>query len=109
METTLVSDAAMGGTRERMRGHVVAMLLDCALRTWGTREILRMSLAKGLMARGVSQVVLVFSEGPSAELQDRYRAEGIEVEIINYQPGAFQYLRRLREVVRTYSVTAVHI
>ncbi len=92
-----------------MRGHVVAMLLDSALSTWGTREDLHMLLAKGLMARGVSKVVLVFSQSPAPDLQERYRAEGIAVEFINYKDGAFNFFRRLRDVVRTYSVTAVHI
>jgi glycosyltransferase involved in cell wall biosynthesis len=84
------------------------MLLDSALRTWGTREDLHMMLSKGLATHGAKSV-LVFSEAPAAELRDRYEAEGIAVEVINYKRGPWHYYRRLGEVVRKHSVTAVHI
>jgi glycosyltransferase involved in cell wall biosynthesis len=84
------------------------MLLDSALRTWGTREDLWLQFSHALIARGVRSV-LVFSEAPVEELQNRFRANGVEVEAINYGKGVLHYYRELRKIVRNYSVTAVHI
>jgi glycosyltransferase involved in cell wall biosynthesis len=84
------------------------MLLDSALRTWGSREDLWLKFSRALIARGV-RPVLVFSEAAVEELRERFRAHGIEVEAVNYGRGAFHYYRELRKVVRNYAVTAVHI
>ena len=84
------------------------MLLDSALRTWGSREDLWLQFSQALMKHGVRSV-LVFSEAPVEELRNRLRGDGVEVEAINYGRGIFHYCRELRKIVRKYSVTAVHI
>jgi len=91
-----------------MRGQVLAMLLDCALRTWGSREDLWLQFSQALIARGV-RPLLVFSETPVEDLRNRFRASGVEVEAINYGKGALHYYRELGPLVRKYSVSAVHI
>jgi glycosyltransferase involved in cell wall biosynthesis len=84
------------------------MLLDSALRTWGSREDLWLQFSQALMKHGVRSV-LVFSEAPVEALRNRLRGDGVEVEAINYGRGIFHYCRELRKIVRKYSVTAVHI
>jgi glycosyltransferase involved in cell wall biosynthesis len=92
-----------------MPGQVVAMLMDCTARTWGSREEMHLRFSQALISRGV-QPVLVFSEDIPQELRDKYAANGIEVApAINYEKGVFNYYREVGKVVKTYSVTAVHI
>jgi glycosyltransferase involved in cell wall biosynthesis len=92
-----------------MRGQVLAFLLDGPLRTWGTREDLWLRLSQALIARGVRPVLVFSVEAPIEELRSRFRANGVEVEAIDYGKGIFHYYRGLGKVVRNYSVTAVHI
>ena len=92
-----------------MRGQVVAMLLDCTARTWGSREEMHLQFSRALISRGV-RPVLVFSENIPQELRDKYEANGVDVApAINYESGIFNYYRELGKVIRNYSVTAVHI
>jgi glycosyltransferase involved in cell wall biosynthesis len=84
------------------------MLLDCAPRAWGSREELWLRFSEALIARGVRPVI-VFSEDLPGELRNRFRANGIEVEAVNYGRGVLHYWWRLGKIVRNYSVTAVHI
>src|ERR1700737_2540530 len=92
-----------------MRGQVVAILLDSAPRTWGSREEMHLRLSQALIARGL-RPVLVFSEEIPKELRNRYLANGIEVApAVNYEKGLFQYYRELGKVIKNYSVSAVHI
>jgi glycosyltransferase involved in cell wall biosynthesis len=92
-----------------MRGQVVAILLDSAPRTWGSREEMHLRFSQALIARGW-RPVLVFSEEIPEELRTRYLAYGIEVApAINYENGVFTYYRGLGKIIRNYSVTAVHI
>ena len=96
------------GPLNQVRHHVVAMLLDSKLHTWGSREDLHLLLSKALMAQG-AKALLVFSEVASEELRERYRAHGVEVTAINYGLGARHYYRELGRLVREHSVTTVHI
>jgi glycosyltransferase involved in cell wall biosynthesis len=92
-----------------MRGQVVAMLLDYAPTTWGSREEMHLRLSQGLISRGV-RPVLVFSEEIGEELRNKYLVSGIEVAAAtNYGKGVFNYYRELGKIIRNYSVTAVHI
>jgi glycosyltransferase involved in cell wall biosynthesis len=84
------------------------MLLDSAPRAWGSREELWLRFSEALIARGV-RPVLVLSEPPVEELRKRFRANGVEVEAINYGRGVLHYYRELGRIIRKYSVTAVHI
>jgi len=84
------------------------MLLDSALRTWGTREDLWLQFSRALIARGV-RPVLVFSEAPVEDLRSRFLAAGVEVQAINYGKGVLHYYRELGRTIKNYSVTAVHI
>jgi glycosyltransferase involved in cell wall biosynthesis len=92
-----------------MRGQVVAMLLDCTTQTWGSREEMHLRFSQALISRGV-RPVLVFSEDIPQELRNKYEAHGVEVApAINYEKGIFNYYREIGKVVKTHSVTAVHI
>jgi glycosyltransferase involved in cell wall biosynthesis len=92
-----------------MRRQVVAILLDSAPRTWGSREELHLRFSQALIARGL-RPVLVFSEEIPDELRKRYLANGIEVApAINYEKGVFTYYRELGKIIRNYFVTVVHI
>jgi glycosyltransferase involved in cell wall biosynthesis len=92
-----------------MQGQVVAMLLDSAPRTWGSREEMHLRFSQALMSQGV-RAVLVFSKDISQEVRNRYLTNGIEVApAMNYQKGVFRYFRLLGKLIRDYSVTTVHI
>ena len=92
-----------------MRGQVIAILLDSAPRTWGSREEMHLRFSRALIERG-ARPVLVFSEEIPDELRKRYFANGVDVApAINYEKGVFGYYRGLGKIVREYSVTAVHI
>jgi glycosyltransferase involved in cell wall biosynthesis len=92
-----------------MRGQVVAMLLDCTTRTWGSREEMHLRFSQALISRGV-RPVLVFSEDIPQELRNKYIANGVEVApAINYEEGIFNYYREVGKLFKTYSATAVHI
>jgi glycosyltransferase involved in cell wall biosynthesis len=92
-----------------MRGQVIAILLDSAPRTWGSREEMHLRLSQALIARGL-RPLLVFSEEIPKELRDRFHANGIEVApAVNYEKGLFKYYRELGKIIRNYSVTVVHI
>jgi glycosyltransferase involved in cell wall biosynthesis len=85
------------------------MLLDNEPTTWGSREEMHLRFSQALISRGV-RPVLVFSEDIPQELRNKYVASGVEVApAINYEKGMFNYYRELGRVVKTYSVTAVHI
>jgi glycosyltransferase involved in cell wall biosynthesis len=84
------------------------ILLDSSPKTWGSREELHLRFSQALIARGV-RPVLVFSETLSDELQNKYRANGIEVAAVSYEKGIFHFYRELGELIKSYSATAVHI
>jgi len=90
------------------RGEVLAVLLDNALLTWGSREDLNLHFSLALIARGV-RPVLVFSEAPVEELRARFQARGIAVAAIDYEKGLLRYYRELRKVVKRHSVTTIYI
>ena len=93
----------------RMGGQVVAMLLDSAPRTWGSREEMHLRLSQALIARGL-RPVLVFSEVIPEELRKRYLDSGIEVApAANYEKGVLRYYRELGAIIEQYSVKVVHI
>lgn len=92
-----------------MRGQVVAMLLDSAPRNWRSTEELQLRLSRALIARGV-RPILVFSEDPSEEVLKKYVACGVAVPpAINYEKGLFKFYRQLGQLIKDYSVTAIHI
>jgi glycosyltransferase involved in cell wall biosynthesis len=92
-----------------MRGQVLAMLQDGASPIWRSTEELHLRFSQALIRRGV-QPVLVFSEDPPEEVQQRYLASGVEIApAINYEKGLFNYYRQLGQIISNYSVTAVHI
>jgi glycosyltransferase involved in cell wall biosynthesis len=92
-----------------MERQVVALLLDSAPQTWGSREEMHLRLSQALMVRGL-RPVLVFSDEVPDALRKRYLAHGIAVApAANYEKGVFTYYRDLGKVIRNYSVTAVHI
>jgi glycosyltransferase involved in cell wall biosynthesis len=98
-----------GSFTSTMRGQGVAILLDSAPRTWGSREEMHLRLSQALIARGL-RPVLVFSEEIPEDLRNRYLTNGIDVApAVNYEKGVYNYYRKLRGVIRTYNVTAVHI
>jgi len=87
----------------------VAMLLDCTARTWGSREEMHLRFCRALISRGV-RPVLVFSEDLPQELRNKYAAYGVKVATsVNYDKGILNYYREMGKIVKTHSVTAVHI
>lgn len=92
-----------------MRGQVLAMLLDYAPITWGSREDMNLRLSQVLISHGV-QPVLVFSEDIPDRLRDKYIANKIQVApALNYEMGLWNYYRKLSRLINNYSVTSVHI
>jgi glycosyltransferase involved in cell wall biosynthesis len=109
VEATLTAPGRARAIRAQAgQGQCLAMLVDSALDTWGTKEDLWLHFSRALIARGV-RPVLVFSQASVGHLRWRYEAEGIEVAVINYGKGALHYYRELGKIVKAHSVTAVHI
>lgn len=108
-EKTGASHECQRSADAKMRGQVLAILLDNVPTTWGSREEMHLRFSQALISCGV-RPVLVFAEEIPEELRNKYLANGIEVApAINYGKGVFNYYRGLGEVVRNNSVTAVHI
>ena len=85
------------------------MLLDSAPQNWRSTEELQLRLSRALIARGV-RPILVFSEDAPDELREKYQAHGVELPpAINYKKGLFNYNRQLGQIIKKYSVTAVHV
>jgi glycosyltransferase involved in cell wall biosynthesis len=94
---------------EKMRGQVLAILLDSAPQSWTSREEMHLRFSRALIAQGV-QPVFVFSEDPVKEVREKLRYNGAEIApSINYEKGRFAYYRRLGQIIKYHSVTAVHI
>lgn len=92
-----------------MRGQVLAMLLDYAPISWGSREDMNLRFSQVLRSHGV-RPVLVFSEDVPGRVRDKYIANEIEVApALNYENGLFNYYRNLSRIIKSYSVTSVHI
>lgn len=92
----------------QMRAENTAFLLDSAPRNWCSQEDRHLEIAKALIARG-GKAVLVFSNPVPAEVEQRFRAAGIEVAAISYGKGMRHYARELGELIRKFEITAVHI
>src|SRR6267142_5384185 len=86
----------------------VLVLLASSPKTWGSREELHLRFSRALIARGI-RPVLVFSDRLPDELQNKYRANGIEIEAVSYGKGLLHFYRELGRLVQSYSITAVHI
>lgn len=86
----------------------IAILLDSAPLTWTSQEDRHSRLCEALVKRGV-QPVLVFSEPLQPHIHGRLRASGAVIRVINYGRGIVHYYRRLRGIVKAFSITTVHI
>jgi len=91
-----------------MKDLSVALLLDSAPRTWTSQEDIHLRTCQRLREIG-AKIVLVFAAEIKKELADRFRDAGAEIEVANYGHGRWQYLRRLRQIIRRYDVSLVHI
>lgn len=91
-----------------MQAENVAFLLDSAPRNWCSQEDRHLEICKALIAHG-GKPVLVFARKLSAEIENRFREAGIEVASISYSKGALNYRRELRELIRKFNITTVHI
>ncbi len=65
-------------------------------------------LCQALIRKGV-QPILVFSRPLQPEIESRLRSSGAQVEAIDFGEGLAHYYRRLRRLVRRFSVTTAHI
>lgn len=86
----------------------IAFLLDYAPKNWCSREDYHAGLCEALSERGVRSV-LVFAKELPAGVAAVFRERGIEYSTIDYSKGVAHYYRELGNLVREYSVTAVHI
>jgi glycosyltransferase involved in cell wall biosynthesis len=84
------------------------VFLDSSPKTWGSREELHLRFSQGLIARGL-RPILVFSADIPADLREKYQANGIEVESLSYAKGVLHFYRKLGQLIRKYSVFAIHI
>lgn len=86
----------------------IAFLLDYAPQNWCSREDYHVGLCRELSARG-ARPLLVFAKELPADLATRFRELGIEWSTIDYGKGVAHYYRELGQLIRSHSVTAVHI
>lgn len=85
----------------------LALILDSAPLTWTSQEDRHLLLCRELSARGI-QPVLIFS-APVKEFEQKFVDAGALVFDINYNKGALDFYRRLREVLRDNNVTLAHV
>ena len=88
--------------------HTIAFLLDYAPKNWCSREDYHAGLCEALSKRGVRSV-LVFAKELPPDVAATFRERGIEYATIDYSKGTAHYYRELGNLIRNYSVTAVHI
>lgn len=86
----------------------IALLLDSAPCTWTSQEDRHLRLCQALVGQGL-QPVLVFARPLRPEIESRFRSGGANIQVIDYGKGVVYYHRRLRRIVKTFSVTTVHI
>lgn len=86
----------------------IAFLLDSNPVTWTSQEDRHLALCRTFLARGC-RPVLVFSKELPARLSGPFVEAGIAVEFIDFGKGSYHYYRRLRQLIRKYSIDAVHI
>jgi len=90
-----------------MKDLSVALLLDSSPRTWTSQEDIHLRLCQELRDRG-ARITLVFAE-ISDDLARRFREAGAVVEVANYNEGRIHFLKRLREIIKRYEVSLVHV
>lgn len=86
----------------------IAFLLDYAPKNWCSREDYHAGLCEALTERRVRSV-LVFAKELPPDVAATFRERGIEYATIDYSKGTAHYHRELGNLIREYSVTAVHI
>jgi L-malate glycosyltransferase len=92
----------------QMKNGNVALLLDSAPLTWTSQEDRHSRLCEALVERG-RQPVLVFSEPLRPHIHERLQGSGAVIRVINYGEGMLHYYRRLRSIVKEFSITTAHI
>lgn len=85
----------------------LALILDSAPLTWTSQEDRHLLLCRELTARGI-QPVLVFS-APLKEFEQKFLDAGALVFYVNYQSGALNFYRRLRQIFKENNVTLAHV
>jgi glycosyltransferase involved in cell wall biosynthesis len=85
----------------------LALILDSAPLTWTSQEDRHLLLCRELSARGI-QPVLIFS-APVREFEQKFRDAGALVFDVNYQKGALNFYRRLRQIFRDNNVMLAHV
>lgn len=85
----------------------LALILDSAPLTWTSQEDRHLLLCRELVARGI-QPVLIFS-APLKEFGQKFVDTGALVFDVNYQSGALNFYRRLRQIFRDNNVTLAHV
>jgi len=85
----------------------LALILDSAPLTWTSQEDRHLLLCRELVARGI-QPVLIFS-APLKEFEQKFLDTGALVFDVNYQNGALNFYRRLRQIFSDNNVTLAHV
>src|SRR5262249_8243469 len=82
-ELTKMAAHERPGVRLRNRVSAVCLLLDSATRNSIGQQEIHLRLCRILKAQGI-RVVLVYAEGVSPEVVNKFREAGADIEIIGY-------------------------
>ena len=85
----------------------LAIILDSAPPTWTSQEDRHLLLCRELVARGIKPV-LIFS-ALQKEFEQKFLDAGAVVVEVNYEQGALNFYRRLRQVFKDNNVTLAHV
>ena len=71
-------------------------------------EEVNLRLCRAIKAVGL-RAVLVYAADLPSELESRMREAGAEIEVVRYQNGRYAFYRELARILKTYSISMVHI
>lgn len=86
----------------------IALLLDSAPRTWTSQEEIHFRLCRALKGLGIRPVLLYAAKLP-AEIEQRLRESGAEIEIANYQDSHYQFQLELGRIIQRHSISIAHV
>jgi glycosyltransferase involved in cell wall biosynthesis len=86
----------------------VAILLDSAPRTWTSMEEINRRICRRLTSLGIP-VVLVYAAELPAEIDERMRDAGAQIEVVPYGQERFRFSKELDRIIKQYSISMAHV
>src|SRR5215813_11422293 len=86
----------------------VAILLDSAPRTWTSMEEINRRICRRLTSLGIP-VVLVYAAELPAEIDERMRDAGAQIEVVPYGQERLRFSKELDRIIKQYSISMAHV